>query len=61
MKIFTITLVDDGEKITAQADYTGEPGDVLDLGLGLMSDLAALDGAGERVAVSRIIRSAWVH
>ena len=39
MKIFTITLIDDGQKITAQADYTGEPGPVFDLGLEILSEL----------------------
>lgn len=61
MKIFTITLIDDGQKITAQADYTGEPGPVFDLGLEILSELSAVDGSTEGVHVSRMLRSHAVH
>ena len=60
-RIFTITLIEEDDTITAQADYTGEDSAVFELGLELLSDLVAIERAGEGLRVSPLVRSGTLH
>ena len=60
-RIFTLTLIEDGDDITVQADYTGQDSAVFELGLELLSDLVAIERAGEGIHVSPLVRSGTLH
>ena len=59
--IFSIYLIESDGIITAQADYDGAGGAVLEIGLELMTRLSCLDAAGESVRLRPILRGSWVH
>lgn len=60
-RIFTLTLIEEGDDITVQADYMGEHSAVFELGLELLSDLVAIERAGEGVRVSPLVQSGTLH
>lgn len=59
--IFSITIIQDGDTITAHADYTGESCAAHALGVDLMSQLAGIDSSSESLFVSPLLRAAWVQ
>lgn len=60
-RIFTICLIEEGERITALAEYTGDHSAVYELGLELLSDLVSLESSGEGVTVGPLLRGGLIN